>query len=257
MSKQTTRVAALYRYPVKGLSPEPLDRVRLQPGGTFPLDRAYAIGNGPTGFDPAAPSYLPKARFLMLMRNERLAALDTTLDDATRTLTIRRDGRIVAEGRLDTPEGLAVIEAFFDAYEHDELRGPAKVLHVPGFSFSDVAAKVVSLINLESVRDLGGRIAVEVNPLRFRGNVYVEAMPAWTELELVGKRIVVGNVVLEGMDRIVRCAATNVNPVTAERDLTIPRSLDETYGHGDCGVYLRVVEGGEMQVGDEVRLDGW
>jgi MOSC domain-containing protein len=256
MSNPAAHVAALYRYPVKGLSPEPLDRVRLQPGSTFPLDRAYAIGNGPTGFDPAAPSYLPKVRFLMLMRNERLAALDTRLNDATRTLTIRRDGATVAEGRLDTPEGRAAIEAFFDAYEQDELRGPANVLHVPGFSFSDVAAKVVSLINLESVRDLGRRIGVAVDSRRFRGNLLVEGMPAWSELDLVGKRVAVGDVVFEGMDRIVRCAATNVNPATAERDLTIPRSLDENYGHGDCGLYLRVVKGGEIGVGSELRLEG-
>ena len=47
------RIAALYRYPVKGLSPEPLERVSLQAGGTFPGDRAFAIENGPSGFDPA------------------------------------------------------------------------------------------------------------------------------------------------------------------------------------------------------------
>src|SRR5690606_38334868 len=100
--------------------------------------------------------------------------------------------------RLDTAEGRAAIEAFFDAYEADELRGPAKVLRAPGFSFSDMAAKVVSLINLESVRDLGARIGAEVHPLRFRGNIYVEGLPAWSELDLVARRITIGDVVLEG-----------------------------------------------------------
>jgi uncharacterized protein YcbX len=128
------------------------------------------------------------------------------------------------------------------------------VLHVDGFSFSDVAAKVVSLINLESVRDLGVRLGVEVNPLRFRGNIYIEGWPAWAELDLVGRRVAIGDVVLEGFDRIVRCAATNVNPVTAARDLAIPRSLLEFYGHGDCGAYLRVVEGGELRVGAQLTV---
>jgi uncharacterized protein len=71
------RIDALYRYPVKGLSPERLSRARLPPGQTVPGDRLYAIENGPSGFDPAAPKYLPKTEFLMLMRNERLATLDT------------------------------------------------------------------------------------------------------------------------------------------------------------------------------------
>lgn len=256
MPQATARIAALYRYPVKGLTPEPLDRVRVEPGETFPNDRAYAIENGPSGFDPAAPQHLPKANFLMLMRNERLAGLDARFDDASATLTIRRDGRVVAEGSLATEPGRRAIEAFFGDFARDELRGPVKVLHVPGFSFSDVAAKVVSLINIESVRDLGMRLGAEVNPLRFRGNILVEGWPAWAELDLVGKRVTIGDVVLEGVDRIVRCAATNVNPVTAERDLAIPRSLLELYGHGDCGAYLRVVAGGELRVGAEITIAG-
>jgi uncharacterized protein YcbX len=252
---EAAAIVGLYRYPVKGLTPEPLDSVALSPGGTFPGDRAFAIENGPTGFDPAAPRYLPKARFLMLMRNERLAVLDTRFDDATTTLSIRRDGRVVAEGRLDTAEGRAAIEAFFDDYEADELRGPARVLHAPGFSFSDVAARVVSLINLESVRDLGERLGAEVHPLRFRGNLYVEGLPAWSELDLVGRRITAGGVVFRAEKRIVRCAATNVNPDTAARDLTIPQSIAALFGHSDCGIYLRVVAGGEMRVGDAVTLE--
>lgn len=253
--KQDAAVVALYRYPVKGLTPEPLDIVALSPGATFPADRAFAIENGPTGFDPASPRYLPKARFLMLMRNERLAALDARFDDATTTLAIRRDGKVLVEGRLDTDAGRAAIEAFFDAYEADELRGPARVLHAPGFSFSDVAAKVVSLINLESVRDLGERIGTEVHPLRFRGNLHVEGLPAWSELDLVGRKITAGGVVFRAEKRIVRCAATNVNPDTAARDLTIPAALASFFGHSDCGIYLRVVTGGEIRVGDPLMID--
>ncbi|MBN9022294.1 MAG: MOSC domain-containing protein, partial [Rhizobiales bacterium] len=196
------------------------------------------------------PRYFPKARFLMLMRNERLAALDTRFEEATTTLSIREDGRTVATGRLDTAEGRAAIEAFFDAYAAGELRGPAKVLHAPGFSFSDVAAKVVSLINLESVRDLGERLGREVHPLRFRGNLYVEGLPAWSELDLVGRDIAVGGVTFRAEKRIVRCAATNVNPDTAERDMAIPHALDEIFGHSDCGIYLRVKAGGAVRVGD-------
>ena len=77
------RIEAIYRYPVKGLSPQALARTALKPGATLPADRLYAIENGPIGFDPAAPAYFPKQRFLMLMRNERLAALRTGLSGLT------------------------------------------------------------------------------------------------------------------------------------------------------------------------------
>src|SRR5438552_18353257 len=101
----STTIQSIYRYPVKGLSPERLPRVRLEPGKTLPADRRYAIENGPSGFDPAAPSYLPKSRFLMLMRNERLAQLQTHYDDATCTLVIRHADREAARGNLSTREG--------------------------------------------------------------------------------------------------------------------------------------------------------
>src|SRR3954471_15293728 len=137
-------IDAIYRYPVKGLSPQPLGRVALSPGQTLPADRRYAIENGPSGFDPAAPSYFPKIRFLMLMKNERLARLKTAYDEATHLLTVRDGDREVARGDLATPEGRKAIEQFFAAFSADELRGPPRILQAPGHSFSDVAKKVVS-----------------------------------------------------------------------------------------------------------------
>jgi uncharacterized protein YcbX len=244
-------IRAIYRYPVKGLTPEPLGRTRLTAGQTVPGDRLYAIENGPSGFDPAAPRYRPKTCYLMLMRNERLATLRTRFEDQNHTLTIEHDGHELARGELRTAEGRASVERFFAAFCADELRGPPKVLHAPGHSFSDVAAKVVSIINLASVAALETVIGAPVHPLRFRGNVYVTGWPAWHEFDLVGQQIAVGaGVRLKVVKRIVRCAATNVDPDTGARDLTIPETLLKSYGHADCGVYAEVVAGGEMAVGD-------
>lgn len=245
---------SIYRYPVKGLSPEQMPRVHLAPGATLPADRAYAIENGPSGFDPAAPSYQPKIKFLMLMRDEKLAALRTRYDDNSRTLTIRHDGREVA-GDLGTAEGRAAIEAFFATYSADDLRGPPKVLVAPGHSFSDVAKKVVSIINLDSVAALEGVIGAPVDPLRFRGNLHVSGWPAWWELDQVGRELTIGDTRLKVVKRIQRCAATNVDPTTAARDMNIPKTLMQTYGHSDCGVYAEVITGGEIAAGDTLRLN--
>src|SRR5687767_6049467 len=133
-------IANLYRYPVKGLSPEPLQTVALTAGETIPFDRAYAIENGPGRFDPVAPRHLPKNTFLMLMRDERLATLRSLFEDATETLTITRDGKQVAKGQLTSVLGRQLIEQFLAAYMKAELRGPPKIVRAPGHSFSDVAA---------------------------------------------------------------------------------------------------------------------
>ena len=246
------RVARICRYPVKGLSAETLDRVALTAGETLPFDRAFAIENGPSGFDPAVPRHLQKSAFLRLMRNERLAELGTRFDEGTQTLTIRHGGEVVAEGRLDTAEGRRAIEAFFNTFSAADLRGPAQVLAAPGHSFSDAARKVVSLINLETVRAIAATIGVEVDPLRFRGNLYVDELAPWEEFEWVGRRIAAAGAEFSVVSRIDRCAATNVDPSTGVRDLAIPRSLLEAYGHADCGVYLEVTSGGDLSTGDPI-----
>jgi uncharacterized protein len=248
-------IANIYRYPVKGLGPDHLESAELLPGRTIAGDRLYAIENGPSGFDPAHPAYLPKSRFLMLMRNERLAGLRTAFDEATHTLAITADGREAVRGDLRTAEGRATIERFFAAYSADELRGPPKVLNAPGHSFSDVARKVVSIINLASVAALETIIGAPVHPVRFRANLYVEGWPAWAELDLLGREIAIGpRARLKVVKRIVRCAATNVDPDTGIRDLAIPNTLLQNLGHTDCGVYAEVIAGGTIAPGDEVKI---
>src|SRR5690349_5316770 len=191
MRQPPANIKKIYRYPVKGLSAELLERATLAAGQTIPGDRRYAIENGPIGFDPAAPAYFPKQRFLMLMRNERLGRLDTWFDEPAETLVLRDGGDTVC-GDLRTLAGRRRIEEFFAAFCADELRGPPKILHAPGHSFSDVARKVVSIINLASVAELETILGMPVHPLRFRANLYVQGWPAWSELDLVGREIAVG-----------------------------------------------------------------
>jgi uncharacterized protein YcbX len=247
------KIHAIYRYPVKGLTPEPLPRVALAPGQTIPGDRLYALENGPSGFDPEAPAYRSKTHFLMLMKNERLAQLRTAFDQSTHTLSIRHgESEIAAD--LRTAKGRETIENFFAAYCADELRGPPKILHGGGHSFSDVARKVVSIISLASVAAVETMVGAPVHPLRFRGNLYVDGWPAWSELDLVGKTLTIGNARLKIVKRIVRCAATNVDPDTGERDLELPKALLRNLGHADCGIYAEVAEGGEIGTNDQIEI---
>jgi uncharacterized protein len=248
-------IRAIYRYPMKGLSAEPLAAAALTAGETLIGDRCYAIENGPSGFDPATPRYLPKQRFLMLMKNERLARLDTHFDDATQVLVIQNNGAEVARGDLHTPAGRAAIEGFFLRFCADELRGSPKVLAAPGHSFSDVARKVVSIINLASVAAIESMVGRPVDPLRFRGNLYVEGWSAWREFDLLGQEVAIGaRARAKVVKRIARCAATNVEPGVGVRDLDIPAALLRNLGHADCGVYAEVTAAGAIAAGDAVHL---
>ncbi|MBN9063100.1 MAG: MOSC domain-containing protein [Rhizobiales bacterium 65-9] len=250
------RVASLHRYPVKGLSPEPLLSAMLTAGDYFPGDRLYAVENGPSGFDPDNPVHQPKIKFLMLMRDESLARLKTSYDDASRTLTITREGRVAARGDLSTEGGRESIAGFLGRFIGDRMRGPARTLAAPaGYRFTDSRRGFVSLINLASVAALEPLVNAPVDPLRFRGNIYIEGLEAWRELDLVDATLAIGKTArLKILKRIERCAATNVDPETGARDLSIPRVLMQAFNHTDCGVYADVIAGGEVKPGDSVSL---
>jgi uncharacterized protein YcbX len=249
------KIAEIYRYPVKGLSPERLARAELKPGQTLLADRRYAIENGPSGFDPAEPKWLAKPHFLMLMRDEWLAGLQTHYDDTSQVLTIRRNGEVAVQGNLATAEGRRGIETFFAIAFAGQIKGPPKVLESPGHSFSDVARKVVSIINLASVRAIEDIVGAPVHPLRFRANLYVAGWPAWHEFDLLEKTLAIGDARVRVVKRIVRCAAINVDPDTAERDLAIPPALQRRLGHADCGIYAEVVTGGTIAAGDVIAAE--
>lgn len=248
----TIKIEAIHRYPVKGLTPEPLPRVRLEAGKTLPWDRAFAIENGAGRFDPDAPRHLPKISFLMLMRDERLASLHTSFDDASGMLTIQRDGKQVARGDLSTPLGRKMIEQFFAAYMKSELRGAPRIVSSEGHSFSDVPSKCLHIVNLASVRELERLTGRSLDPLRFRANLHIDGVPAWKELEWLDKSLAIGDVRLSVFARTQRCEATNVHPGTAKRDMAIPAVLSRSLGHSDFGIYAKVAVGGEIAVGDEL-----
>ena len=252
----TVRIASLYRYPVKGLSPERLEAARLEAGAWFPGDRLFAIENGPSGFDPGNPRHEPKIRFLMLMRDEALARLSTGYDDASGTLVVAESGREVARGDLSTEAGRMAIEAFFRSFMARSSarapRGAPRLLSAPAdtFRFTDLSRGFVSIVNLASVAAIENMVGVPVDPLRFRANIYVEGLAPWSELELPGTTVAAGHGArLRVTKRIERCAATNVDPDTGFRDLDIPATLLRRLGHADCGVYAEVLDGGTLHPG--------
>ncbi|MGQ0664282.1 MAG: MOSC domain-containing protein [Pseudomonadota bacterium] len=244
------RIAKIYRYPVKGLTPEPLSRAELAAGEGIPQDRRFALAHGAARIEPGRPQWLPKTNFLMLMRNERLARLKTRFDEATGVLVVERDGKAVARANLLEAAGRVVIEQFFAAFLGAECRGAPRLVESPGHMFSDVSRKAVSIIGLASIRDLERVVRAPVDPRRFRANFYFDGGQPWQEFEWPGKEIRVGGARLSVIKRNARCAATNVDPETGIRDLNIPLALAEGFRHADMGVYAEVVAGGTAAVGD-------
>lgn len=252
----TATLSTLAIYPVKGLSAHALEGADLIPGRGLPNDRRFALAHGASGFDMANPSWLPKAHFLQVARNPKLAQLHSRFDPETETLTLLRDGRQVARGRIGEPLGRDLITQFFAAFMDGDARGQPKLVEAADVMFSDVPDPWLSIINLDTVEELGTVARHGVDPARFRGNLMVTGWKPWSELDLVGKEIAVGDggARLRVEEPIGRCAATTVNPETGERDLQTLRLLETAYGHTKCGVYVSVVSAGHVRPGDSLTI---
>ena len=254
-------IARICRYPVKGLSAELLDQVALTTGRCLPQDRRFAIALPATEFDPEQPKWLSKRHFIMLMRDEKLAELHTRFDAETGVLAAERGGTTVLRAGLAEAEGRRAVAAFFTEFLDGIVEGPLRVVEAPGHAFADARPKpgastdqYVSLINLASIAALQTRIGAAVDPLRFRANVYFEGPPAWRELDWIGSELAIGKARLRVISPITRCAATQVNPLTAERDLDIVGELQRGFGHNLMGIYAEVVGDGEVATGDRIAV---
>jgi hypothetical protein len=248
----TAAISALFRHPIKGFTPEKLKLAELSEGTAFPGDRLFALEDGPCGFDPANPAFIPKQRFAVLAKIAEVARARTRFDDATGLLQAEAEGHQPYLGKLSEPAGRAAFAEWMSELLGEATDGPLRLIDGAGHRFLDHPMGHVSVINLASVRDLGERLGNWLDPLRFRANLYVDGWPAWAENEWTGRRIDLGEVETEVFKPIVRCAAPGVDPATAIRDLDIPAELFRLYGHMQCGIYVQVKKGGVIREGDAV-----
>lgn len=253
------RIARIQRFPIKGLSAEPLEEVMLTAGDGLPMDRMFGFARHGSGFDPANPAPLPKDKFVVLLTQAALANLRTSFDPETRTFHCTGpDGDQHFD--LSTPSGRHAAETWLSDYLALEDATPPTFVHAAPHRFTDISVvspqmmNAVSLLNHDSVRDLEHRLNADIDPARFRANIEVSGLPPWWELENVGATLRSGDVTLRLIKRTKRCAATEVNPTNAARDLEVPYLLRKELGHMDMGVYAEVVTGGVLRTGDTLTV---
>ncbi|WP_333807605.1 MOSC domain-containing protein [Phenylobacterium sp.] len=247
-------ITGLFRYPVKGFSAEPLSEAELVPGRAIAQDRRWVVENGPSGFDPDAPAWVPKMKFAVLAAHPVVAAARTRVQGSD--ISASAPGRPDFHGDLAAAAGREGFGAWVEGLLGEDARDGVRVLQAPDYHFLDHPAGHISIVNLASVRDLEARIGKPVDPLRFRANLYVEGWPPWVENDWKGKNLLLGLARATVFAPIVRCAATEVDPQTAKKDLPLVEHLFEQYGHRDCGIYVQVTHGGTVRVGDACSTPG-
>lgn len=260
------RLTRMARFPVKGLSPQPLEAAELAKDQPIPGDRRFALAHGGSGFDPANPRWEKKAHFLNWARNPKIAALHCVFDPSGTRITVADLDPETSLGQLDnadltTAAGRAALAALLlERMDERDTRGKVTVVDAPNTWFTDVPEPFISIQNVASLQDLAKRSGPRSEPgdmldwRRLRANLLVDGFAPWAERDWIAQRLRIGGAVLQVEEAIGRCVATHINPDTAERDLPVLDILQNTYGNTDCGVYARVVEPGLIRLGQSVEL---
>ena len=249
-------VADIRRYPVKGLGGETLDSAELDRDG-MAWDRAIGLPNGRLPLQVSG-HWTSFEAFRSLKTDPGLGSLSAHVEptgagklDARAIVVVSPDGPVaavpVAAGRLRLERDIAS-PASEGATSH--------AMFAADVPLWDVKEANLSIINLATVRSIQAAMAVDLDPLRFRANVYLDGLEAWAELGWVGRRLRIGQAHIEVFGSTERCKATSLRPGDTQWDLNVPGALAAHFGHLHNGVYARVTKPGRINVGDTVECYG-
>ena len=246
----TARLSLICRHPIKSHGREDLASVRLLAGEGLPWDRSWAVAHEAAKL---RDGWSPCVNFARGAKAPALMAITCTFDETTREITLHHPERGTHRFRPDLPEDLPGFLAWVMPLNPPDRAQPQRMVSA-GRAMTDSDWPSVSILSLSSLADLSARMEVKLSPHRFRGNLWVEGWAPWAEWDLLGRRIQIGDAVLEVRERITRCNATKVDVETGKLHGDTLGSLQGHFGHKDFGVYAEVIEGGSIALGQEVTL---
>jgi uncharacterized protein YcbX len=256
------RVCALYRYPVKGFTPETCESLTILAEGRVAGDRVLVLRFA----DSPGDEWRRKQESVVLMNTPGLARLRVRFDHAAMRLRIDLEGKALADEALDErgrAKIASAVEEFVLALEENPLAGhpERRPLRLVGDGtaprYTDDASGRVTLHGRASLASLGAALNDRnVSELRFRSNVALEGLEAWEELSWVGRCIRIGRMDFDVVAPKGRCLATHANPRTGVRDAPIMPTLVAAFAQQKptFAVALAPLGAGEIRLGDEVAL---
>lgn len=255
------RVESLWRYPVKSMRGQEVTEAFVGFSGIYG-DRLYAFKSaaGEKGFP-----------YLTGREQERMLLFSPRFKDAA--LAAKPEFLAEAESEapglnpcFDDPANLAVdvetpageVLPIDDPGLAGMLRQGLDEGHELTLLRSERAltdCRPVSLISIQTVRQLGAEIGEAVDQRRFRANLYLDldAEKGFAEDDWVGRTLRVGpRVRIAIVERDPRCKMITIDPETAEVDLRVLQKVGRGHG-GRAGIYGAVLAEGVVSRGDAVE----
>lgn len=258
-------ITALYRYPVKGFTPESCRTLTVLDEGRVAGDRALAFRFADSGLPDHAWS--KKYGFAVLANTPGLARLNVRFDHAARKLRIALGDDVLAEAALDD-EGRKRLAAAVERYvltqtenplvDHPERRPLELIGDGATPRYQDSQRGEITLHSQASMAAVATAFRKpDLEEARFRTNIVVDGLSAWEELDWIGRKVRIGEVELEVTRPKTRCLATHANPQTGERDVPVMQMLVRAFEQREPTFAVALVtsgRGGEIRVGDKVSV---
>lgn len=245
----TATVHQIWRYPIKSHGHEALEQVHLIKGHTMPWDRTWAVAH--EGAKTNGTAWASCANFSRGAKAPALMAIDATLNDTNENITLRHPNR--PDITLHPEQNAEELIAWARPLMPDDRAQSTRVVRIPGRGMTDSDFPSISIANLASHAAVETVLGTDLSTRRWRANLWLNGLAPWAEFDWIDKTIAIGDVCFEVKERITRCLATTVNPETGERDADTLGAL-KSWNHQDFGVYATVTQGGNIRLGDALRV---
>tara|TARA_B110000238_G_scaffold181622_1_gene206684 strand:+ start:494 stop:1243 length:750 start_codon:yes stop_codon:yes gene_type:complete len=247
-----TRVTDIFRHPLKSHGREALQQVSLSKGNTMPWDRCWAVAHEASSADGS--TWVPCANFSRGSKAPKLMAVNVKLNETTQTLTLSHPERKDFTFQPDDIRQLSGFLAWIKPLMPTDRAQSARIIRLQDRGFTDTDFASISINSHASLRALSEKIGLQLSPLRWRGNIWLDDLEPWAEHSWVGQQFRIGSVLFEGVEPVVRCLATTANPQTGEQDADTLGALNDGWNHQNFGLYARIIESGKISIEDTLEL---
>ena len=246
------RLTEIWQYPVKGFPGQRYAHIDATPDQLLPADRCFAVSNGhPNSHYKLDQGWLSKRHFIQLLSEPRLAGLTLTYDYKTDLIRLTDQTGAAVSAQADNAG--PVMERLNELLT-DRFQLTPRLCRLAAGGYTDTQAPWVSLAGTASLSDFGRKTYTSPDNRRFRLNLIIETQTPFEEFNWAGRHIFIGDVELEVIESIGRCAAINVDPITTLAEQDHLRTMRQVYGHTDLGMFARIVKKGRLAEGAEMRL---
>ena len=251
-SKNLHKLAEIWQYPFKGFPGQRFASVEVLPGQLLPADRRFAVSNGhPVSHEKLNEGWLSKRHFIQLLSEPRLAGLTLTYDETNDKIQLSdKTGTVLSTAASEAGQVMDKLHALLP----DRFPLTPRLCRLFDGGYTDTQAPWISLGGSASLADFSHFTHTSVDNRRFRLNLIIETQTPFEEFEWAGKHICIGDVELEIIEPVGRCAAINVDPDTADASQNHLRTMLQIYGHNNFGMFARIVKRGTLIQGTNMQL---